>query len=105
MKNPGLKNAPEYDFMTFMTKEIPIIRGEKFSAEVKYLGGDLIKFQDYAVKKAFAVFITCNEEWELTNISKTVENNLLDNSEGAKIEGVVCSGRVESEASGKISLD
>jgi hypothetical protein len=39
----------------------------------------LIKFRDYAVKKAFAVFITCNEEWELTDISKTFESDLLDN--------------------------
>ena len=76
MKNPGLKGAPEYDFMTFKTKEIPKIRGTKFSAEVKYLGGDLIKFQDYKIKKAFAVFITCNGEWELMDISKTFESGI-----------------------------
>jgi hypothetical protein len=76
MKNPGLKGAPEYDFMTFRTEAIPKIRGEKFSAEVKYLGGNLLRFRDYKVKKAFAVFITCNEEWELTDISKTFESNL-----------------------------
>src|ERR1039457_212437 len=60
IKNPGAEAVPEYDFMTFMTKEIPKIRGEKFSAEVIYLGGPLNKFQDYKVKKAFGVFITCN---------------------------------------------
>jgi hypothetical protein len=76
MKNPRAEGVPEYDFMTFMTKEVSKIRGTKFSAEVKYLGGDLIKFQDYAVKKAFAVFITSNEEWELTDISKTVESEI-----------------------------
>ena len=88
MKNPGLKGAPEYDFMTFKTKEIPKIRGEKFSAEVVYLGGDLIKFQDYAVKKAFAVFITCNEEWELTDISKTVESEINRNRFFGMIQNV-----------------
>jgi hypothetical protein len=74
MKNPGAKDAPEYDFMTFMTEEVPKIRGEKFSAEVIYLGGPLNKFKDYKVKKAFAVFITCNGKWELTDISRTVES-------------------------------
>ena len=74
MKNPGAKDSPEYDFMTFMTKEVPKIMGEKFSAEVIYLGGPLNKFQDYKFKKAFAVFITCNGEWELTDISKTIES-------------------------------
>jgi hypothetical protein len=76
IKNPAAEGVPDYDFMTFITEEIPKIRGEKFSAEVKYLGGDLIRFQDYKVKKAFAVFITCNGEWELTDISGTFESKL-----------------------------
>jgi hypothetical protein len=74
MKNPGLKGAPEYDFMTFMTKEIPKIKGEKFSAEVKYLGGDGVKFQTFAIKKAFAVLIAVDSEMNLTDISKTIES-------------------------------
>jgi hypothetical protein len=102
MKNPGAKDAPEYDFMIFMTKEIPKIKEEKFSAEVKYLGGDFVKFQDYAVKKAFAVFITCNEEWELTDISKTVESDLSDNSGGVGGEGAENAGNEVSETNGNI---
>jgi len=82
LKNSRSEACPEYDLMTFMTDMFPIVKGEKFSAKIKYLGGDLTKFRDYAVKKAFAVFITCNGEWELTDISKTV------NSGGAEIEGL-----------------
>jgi hypothetical protein len=49
--------------------------------------GDLIRFNDYAVKKVFAVFITCSGEWELTDISGTVESDLSDNSGSVEGEG------------------
>ena len=76
MRNPITDGAKDYDFMTFRTDVSAVLEGEKFSAEVKYLGGDLIRFNDYAVKKVFAVFITCSGEWELTDISGTVESDL-----------------------------
>jgi len=76
MKNPVNVVSKDYDFMNFRTDMFSVTEGEKFSAEVKYSGIDLMKFRDYAVKKAFAVFITCNEEWELMDISKTVESEI-----------------------------
>jgi hypothetical protein len=87
MKNPITDGAKDYDFMTFRTDVSAVMEGEKFSAEVKYLGGDLIRFNDYAVKKVFAVFITCSGEWELTDISGTVESDLSDNSGSVEGEG------------------
>jgi hypothetical protein len=78
MKNPGSDSGKKSDFITFRTNMTAVLEGGKFSEEVKYFGGDLHKFQDYKVKKAFVVFMTCNEKWELTDISETVESNLLE---------------------------
>ena len=102
LKNPITDGAKDYDFMTFRTDMFSVMEREKFSAEVKYLGGDLIRFRDYAVKKAFAVFITCNGEWDLTDISKTVESDLSDNSGGVRSEGAKNAGNEVSETNGNI---
>lgn len=97
LKNPVNVVSKDYDFMTFRTDMFSVTEGGKFSAEVKYSGIDLLKFRDYTVKKAFAVFITCNGEWELTDISKTVESDLSDNSVGIGSEGMIVSALAESE--------
>jgi len=79
LKNSRAEACPEYELMTFMTDMFPIVKGEKFSARIKYLGSDLVRFQNYIVKKAFGVFITVDGEWNLTDISKTFESELFRN--------------------------
>jgi hypothetical protein len=62
MINPLIyKTAPVFQIMKFKTENIPIVAGEKFSAEIIYQGGDLVKFSDYKLKRAFAVLITLDE--------------------------------------------
>lgn len=74
--NPMAKACPVFHLMTFQTKSIPIEQGEKFSAKVEYIAEKMVEFQLYAVKKAFAVFITVDGEWNLTDISKTFESDI-----------------------------
>jgi len=73
-KNPIAVGCAEYDLMKFITDKHQIEKGEKFSAAVKYLGGEMNRFKTYTDKKAFAVLITVDAEWNLTDISKTFES-------------------------------
>ncbi|MDR3628384.1 MAG: hypothetical protein P4L45_16185 [Ignavibacteriaceae bacterium] len=47
--------------MTLQTETLPINISEMFSANVKYLGGDMMKFETYQLKRAFGVFVTLDE--------------------------------------------
>jgi hypothetical protein len=102
LKNSRSEACPEYDLMTFMSDMFPIVKGEKFSARIKYLAGDVVRFQNYAVKKAFGVFITVDGEWELTDISETFESDLSDNSGCVGSEGAENVGNEVSETKGNI---
>jgi hypothetical protein len=76
--NPAeVEKHSKYQIMTFKTVAFPIDRSGKFSANVKYLGGDVTKFQAYQLKKAFGVFITLDEQDNLIDISETIESGVL----------------------------
>jgi hypothetical protein len=66
----------KYQIITFKTEGLPIDGRGKFSANVKYLGGDLTKFQAYQLKKGFGVFVTLDEENNPIDISETVESRM-----------------------------
>jgi len=66
----------KYQIMTFKTETFPIGDSGKFSANVKYLGGDVTKFQAFQLKKAFGVFVTLDEEGNPIDISETVESRV-----------------------------
>ena len=66
----------KYQIMKFKTDAFPIDGSGKFSANVKYLGGNVTKFQSYQLKKAFGVFITLNEEDNPVDISETIESGV-----------------------------
>jgi hypothetical protein len=73
MINPLIHiTAPVFQIMKFKTENIPIAAGEKFSAEIIYQGGDLVKFSDYRMKRAFAVLITLDENLNPVDISETI---------------------------------
>ena len=83
LKSPNLPGCADFEVMKFQTKNCLIENGEEFSAEVKYLGGDGVKFLTFAIKKAFAVLIAVDGEMNLADISKTFEsetkrNDMLD---------------------------
>ena len=86
LKSPTVTGCAEYELMQFQTKDCRIEKGEKFSAEVKYLGGDGVKFQTFAIKKAFAVLISVDSEMNLTDISKTIESEVVLENIPAEIE-------------------
>lgn len=66
---------PKYQLMTFETETVTIEKGGKFSVRIKYLGGDLVKFQAYGLKKAFGVFVMMDEKYIPIDISETIESN------------------------------
>jgi hypothetical protein len=66
----------KYQIMTFKTEALPIDESGKFSANVRYLGGDVTKFQAYQLKKAFGVFVTLDEEANPIDISETIEGGV-----------------------------
>jgi hypothetical protein len=80
MINPLIyKTAPVFQIMKFKTENIPIAAGEKFSAEIIYQGGDLVKFSDYQLKRAFAVLITLDENLNPVDISETIGSDINRN--------------------------
>ena len=74
LKRPYVPGCADYEVMKFQTKNCLIENGKEFSSEVKYLGGDGVKFQTFAIKKAFAVLIAVDGEMKLADISKTFES-------------------------------
>jgi hypothetical protein len=69
---PKGASMPEYEIMKFKTKKCQIDKVRKIFAENEYTGKDLMKFQSYAIKKAFGVVITMDEEERVLEISKTI---------------------------------
>jgi hypothetical protein len=74
--NPIVVSHPPYQIMTFKTKAFSIDESGNFSAEFKYPGGEVEKFQAYQTKKAFGVFVTLDGEDKPVDISETVESGV-----------------------------
>jgi hypothetical protein len=64
--------------MTFQTETVTMEKGGKFYAKIKYLGGDLVKFQAYGLKKAFGVFVTMDGMYNPIDISETIKGKLQE---------------------------
>ena len=76
IKPAGEGKHSKYQIMTFKTEALPMDESRKFSANVKYFGGDATKFQAYQLKKAFGVFVTVDEELNPIDISETIERSV-----------------------------
>jgi hypothetical protein len=74
LKNPSVEGLAEYDIIAFQSKKYLLYPTDYMSLSHDFSGDTLQKFESYSVKKAFAVFVTMDEEESPVQHSVTFSN-------------------------------
>jgi len=62
MKDPVIISTPEFVVLPFQSKKYLFYPNDYMSLNIEFTGNDLFMFGNYRIKKAFAIFITMDEE-------------------------------------------